>query len=151
METRRLKKSRFLFYGLFLLAITAVFSMSASAVRDSTGLYEYKVVDGTAEITGSYLSYDVGAVTIPSWRDGYKVTTIGEKAFNVCSFLKNRFVKVVLAVIMITLLIVQKWFYYYDSAIVLLYIFYGLCIVTLLYGIIASVIAISKNKETILF
>ena len=81
METRRLKKSRFLFYGLFLLAITAVFSMSASAVKDSTGLYEYKVVDGTAEITGSYLSYDVGAVTIPSLLDGYKVTAIGEKAF----------------------------------------------------------------------
>ena len=131
------KFHRFLIYTFFILLGILLFSIASlisSIIANIDALNIYSTV-----------ATDIGmALFIPA------LLTIGEKAFNVCSFLKNRFFKLVLAVVMIALLIVQKWFYYYNSTIVLLYIFYGLCIATLIYGIIASVIAVSKNKETTL-
>lgn len=68
-------------YWVLLLIITSLFSFSASAVKDSTGNYTYKIIDGTAEITGCLLPSDIGAISIPASLDGYQVTSIGEKAF----------------------------------------------------------------------
>lgn len=73
MKNRKSRVFKSLLYFSFLIIITAIFSVSVSAKKDSTGLYEYKVVDGTAEITEHHLDYSYEDIIIPSTLDGYTI------------------------------------------------------------------------------
>ncbi len=67
----------------FMMLILTVLITNCAISAENLQDYEYSILpDGTAEITG-YSGYDA-QITIPPVIDGYKVTSIGDRAFSDC-------------------------------------------------------------------
>ena len=71
-------------HALLLVALL----LTAPLFALTSGNFTYTVSNGNATITGFPTSYS-GALTIPSTLDGYRVTSIGDDAFNGCSALTS--------------------------------------------------------------
>lgn len=75
-----------LFVATTAITVTAAEASNASAVSEKSGDFKYEILDdGTAEITN--YTGKVTELEVPGELDGYRVTSIGEWAFERCSSL----------------------------------------------------------------
>ena len=74
----------FLVFAMCFFSRDCVFAQQDEGERILDGHIEYHVKDGEATVTNSINCYGLDIV-IPRERNGYKVTAIGNNAFNGCN------------------------------------------------------------------
>lgn len=122
------KENKTLSLGVSLFSLT-YFAAAIMGNIDKLSVYSFFVIDvGMALLVSSSLVF-------------------GEKSFSICKFLKSKWIKIAVAIISL-LILSAKEFLYFDS--IYLYGVYGAWILIILYGVVASVTAVIKKKETVL-